>query len=266
MLRRPRGLLPRSSLAAIFAGQEAVGEAVIRKDRQPCRRPRRRAAAPSNFSRSTQIVPGLQRARRAAKPSARGDAHRLGDPRRGEIATARWRGSCPPWPARRTRRGCRPAARSRRPCAGNRGRSSRPRAAASDASQVGAMVSGFKPRHEADLGRDDDLVALGRIALQPAADQRLALAALMARHPGRIDVGGVDHRPAGVDERVEDARSWSLRRRSSRTRCRPAPAARRSSPLFPIGRLVTIASLPSNPTAPCRKTRRGKRSAFLCKV
>ena len=47
---------------------------------------------------------------------------------------------------------------------------------------------------------------------------------LMARHPGRIDVGGVDHLPAGIDERVEDREAGLSRPRSSRTRCRQARA------------------------------------------
>ena len=58
-------------------------------------------------------------------------------------------------------------------------------------------------RHHAALGGDQDLVALGRILLQPGADDRLRLAALVARHPARIDVGGVDEGEAGIDEGVE---------------------------------------------------------------
>ena len=74
---------------------------------------------------------------------------------------------------------------------------------------------GREPGHEPDLGGDHHLVPLGRIALEPAADDRLALAALMARHPGRIDIGSVDHRSAGVDESVEDGEAGGLIRRPS---------------------------------------------------
>jgi hypothetical protein len=62
---------------------------------------------------------------------------------------------------------------------------------------------------EPDLGRDHDLLALAAL-FQPAADHTLALAALMPRHPGRIDVRGIDHRPAGVDEGVKDGEARLL--------------------------------------------------------
>ena len=39
--------------------------------------------------------------------------------------------------------------------------------------------------------------------LQPLADDRLRLAADVARRPGRIDVGGVDRVEAGGDEAIE---------------------------------------------------------------
>jgi len=42
------------------------------------------------------------------------------------------------------------------------------------------------------------------VAMTTLADQSFALTAFVARRPGRIDIGGVDHHPAGVDERVED--------------------------------------------------------------
>src|SRR5206468_2088592 len=61
------------------------------------------------------------------------------------------------------------------------------------------------PVEEPDLGRNDDPVALVWIALQPAADDLFAFAAAMARHPVRVDVGGVDHVAAGFDEFIEDA-------------------------------------------------------------
>ena len=55
----------------------------------------------------------------------------------------------------------------------------------------------------ADLRRDQDVVAPAALA-QPRADDRLRFAAAVARHPGRVAVGGVNHPPAAGDERVED--------------------------------------------------------------
>ena len=78
----------------------------------------------------------------------------------------------------------------------------------------------------ADLGRDDDVV-VPAAPRDPAADDRLGFAALVARHPARVRVRGVDQVEAGVDEARRAARTTSARRRSSRTRCRRTPAARR---------------------------------------
>ena len=41
------------------------------------------------------------------------------------------------------------------------------------------------------------------VCLQPLADDRLGLAALVARDPARVDVGRVDQVEAGLDEGVE---------------------------------------------------------------
>jgi hypothetical protein len=63
---------------------------------------------------------------------------------------------------------------------------------------------------ESNLGRDHHPVALGRVALQPTTDHGLAFAAVIARHPGRIDIGGIDHRAARIDERVENGETGLL--------------------------------------------------------
>ena len=62
-----------------------------------------------------------------------------------------------------------------------------------------AAITGQHP----DLRREEHGVALAA-RLQPFADHRLGLAALVAGNPGGIDVGRVDHRAAASDERVED--------------------------------------------------------------
>jgi len=54
----------------------------------------------------------------------------------------------------------------------------------------------------AGLGRDQHLVAPAA-ARQPLADQALGLAAAIAGHPARIDIGGVDQVAAGIDEGIE---------------------------------------------------------------
>ena len=59
-----------------------------------------------------------------------------------------------------------------------------------------------RPHRRADLGDDGDFAALAA-RLQPRADDRLGFAALVARRPSRIDVGGVDRAEAGADEAVE---------------------------------------------------------------
>ncbi len=71
----------------------------------------------------------------------------------------------------------------------------RPRQAL-DATVVGGL--------DADLGRDDELVAQSRVRLQPAAEQLLALPAVArARRPEGVAVGGVEHPATGLDEPVE---------------------------------------------------------------
>ena len=48
------------------------------------------------------------------------------------------------------------------------------------------------------------------LALSQLADDRLRLAAGVARHPARVHVGGVDEVEAGVDERVEQRKRGGL--------------------------------------------------------
>ena len=60
---------------------------------------------------------------------------------------------------------------------------------------------------KSDLGCDQHLFALGRFALQPPPDHRLALATVVTWNPGGIDVRRVDHVAARVDEGVEDAKT-----------------------------------------------------------
>src|SRR3546814_8997357 len=54
------------------------------------------------------------------------------------------------------------------------------------------------------------------LRLQPFAHHRFRFAALVARHPGRIDVGGVDHAAAMLDEAVEDREARGAVRRPSK--------------------------------------------------
>src|SRR3546814_1769910 len=49
--------------------------------------------------------------------------------------------------------------------------------------------------------------------LQPFADHALRFAAGMAVDQGRIDVGGIDHAPAAIDEAVENREAGLLVRR-----------------------------------------------------
>ena len=61
-------------------------------------------------------------------------------------------------------------------------------------------------RHlHAALGQDHHLLPAAGAGAQPLADHRFGFAALVAGHPGRIDVGGVDHVEPGIDHRVEQA-------------------------------------------------------------
>ena len=54
-----------------------------------------------------------------------------------------------------------------------------------------------------DLGEDRHLLTCTRARLEPAADNGLGLAALVAIGPGRVDVGGVDGVEAMIDEGIE---------------------------------------------------------------
>ena len=56
----------------------------------------------------------------------------------------------------------------------------------------------------AHLGRDQH-AAMAAATLQPLADDRFRFAAAIAGHPGRIDVGRVDHHAARFGEAIEDA-------------------------------------------------------------
>jgi len=73
----------------------------------------------------------------------------------------------------------------------------------------GCKFFAIRAREHADLGRDQDLVALAR-GLEPFADHRLGFAALMAGRPGRIDIGCVDHRAAAGDESIEHGKACCL--------------------------------------------------------
>jgi len=63
----------------------------------------------------------------------------------------------------------------------------------------------------ADLGGDPDVTAASALP-EPRAEQPLRFAAFMPRHPGRIDVRRVDHRPARFGEAIEDAKSFGTGR------------------------------------------------------
>ena len=134
-------------------------------------------SGPSSFSRSTRLYQVCS-AHGAVSPFVGSDLHRFVEPVGSEIATGRWPGSCPPSPAHRTRRGCRRAdlwivlvlvieidALDPEP-AQRRFAGARDHVGLS----VGDIFAVNDWPQEADLGRDHDLVALGRIALQPAAD------------------------------------------------------------------------------------------------
>ena len=70
------------------------------------------------------------------------------------------------------------------------------------ADAVGLQAAG----HHADLGRYQH--AIPRTAfLQPRAHHAFGFAALMARNPRRIDIGGVDHPAAKRDEAVEHSKA-----------------------------------------------------------
>ncbi|MGY4318905.1 hypothetical protein ACVWW1_008232 [Bradyrhizobium sp. JR3.5] len=61
----------------------------------------------------------------------------------------------------------------------------------------------------ADLGGEDDAVAVAA-HLHPLADDRLGLAAVMARHPARIDVGRIEERQSMLQHGVEQAKRRRL--------------------------------------------------------
>ena len=54
-----------------------------------------------------------------------------------------------------------------------------------------------------DLSKDRHLVADAGAPLQPLANNRFGFSTLVARPPGRIDVGGVNGVEAMIDEGVE---------------------------------------------------------------
>jgi len=62
----------------------------------------------------------------------------------------------------------------------------------------------------AHLGEDNHLVAHAGAALQPVADDRLGLAALVANRPRGIDVGGIDGIEAMVDKGIENVETGLL--------------------------------------------------------
>jgi len=62
----------------------------------------------------------------------------------------------------------------------------------------------------AHLGDEHDPVAPRGRALQPVADDGFRFAALVARHPARVDVRGIDGVETGIDEAVEQAKGGRL--------------------------------------------------------
>jgi hypothetical protein len=75
---------------------------------------------------------------------------------------------------------------------------------------LGAVPGGIARAHlHADLGQDRHLRP-GAAGGQPLADDRLGLAALVARHPGGIDIGGVDAGQPDIDQPVEDTEGRRL--------------------------------------------------------
>jgi hypothetical protein len=93
-------------------------------------------------------------------------------------------------------------------------------------------------RPGAQLGRDHDLI-VDPASVAPPPEQLLALAALRAVDPERVVVRGVDERPAGLDEPVEDrerGRLISGRAEAHRTETEHADVAAR-------GRVLTDGSI-----------------------
>ena len=134
----------RGRPSTILAAQKAIGETVVAEHGQPLVERRPCAARPRTVSRSTRLYQGWQRDRRG-EPVLGAHGKRFLDPRGREVAQPRGADLAAPAPARRTRRGCRPAARPRRPCAGNKGRSARSRAAPARRRRPARSSSGLSP-------------------------------------------------------------------------------------------------------------------------
>src|SRR6516165_8371842 len=65
-------------------------------------------------------------------------------------------------------------------------------------------------RHlDTHLGHDHKIVAPAALG-EPASNDGLGFAALMPRHPARIDVSGVDRRQTGIDHHVEEPETCRL--------------------------------------------------------
>ena len=59
------------------------------------------------------------------------------------------------------------------------------------------------------LGVDTHVLAHPAV-VQPSAEHGLALATFVPWHPRRIDIGGVDHPPAGFVKRIKDGEAGVL--------------------------------------------------------
>src|SRR5262245_52798016 len=74
----------------------------------------------------------------------------------------------------------------------------------------GARQALAAARHlDTHLGHDHKVVAPAALA-EPTSNDGLGFAALMSRHPARIDVSGVDRRQTRVDHHVEDPETGRL--------------------------------------------------------
>ena len=184
--------------------------------------------APFETAAIVEIVFGLQDfvARQAVRLRRR---ERGGELAGVQDSTRRTSGSCP-WRSAADRRRASPRAASTRPAnARDRGRSSRSAAASATLRpppRYSARDRPFLPGPICEPTLVMIVIALTIAArLHPFADDRLGLAALVARRPGRIESAvSIALRPAAAKR--SSRRTRSSRRPSSRTRCRRTRPAR----------------------------------------
>ena len=229
--------------------------------------PSARQSSSSGPSRPLPVVEVVARLQHLVARQALvvGDARapRRAGPRRG--SRRRSRAPCRPRSAWRRRRASRRRASPGPASATGRRRSPRPAAGGARprpprGSSVAERSRRPCPMSAPTLVIDDDLVALARVAGQPVADDRLRLAALVARDPGRVGVGGVDGVEPGVDEGVEQPRRPVASSAVQPKTLPPSTSGAISNPVSPRGRFcIGLAPCPAAVRAqlgpPCREAR-----------